>query len=294
MQAKFVNEAIDPKTKLLNRVLKRITLINQSFVHSFNIKSRKKWETYLKDYEGDVIRTRANVAFDFIWEVAKLVGLYPSQGDWMNREKDPVNHFQYECWASLDPPGDLAFYQLDGMIYVDNNNQVNLYYTRIKLYDDDYNEVIGLIETNHEAYYNYQDTIYEKKYQSFSKNNRWFWYDFVKKFNEKTQRNLKKLTKLDKGEVEFSLTQDLVYLICKKIGVDVIPSEIKWDNEERYKKYDSSFNGIEFKIEKNIDDVPIQIDGNIYFGRDFEIYISGSEFKILHYGWHILFEPKKD
>ena len=38
----------------------------------------------------------------------------------------------------------------------------------------------------------------------------------------------------------------------------------------------------------------VQIEGNIYFGENFEIYITASEFRILHYGWHILFKPKKD
>jgi hypothetical protein len=295
MQAKFVYEALDSKTKLTNKLIRKIHLVNNTFVNSFNRKTKQKWQETLRDFDNDIRQVRSHIAFDFVWAVAKLVGLEPVQGDWLNSNKNPDNHFQIECWTYLDPNSDKYSVNLRGMIYIDDNNNVNLYRSSLSMYDEEYEDIADLIVHDYEAESKSLEKIYDKKYSAINKKDPWFWFQLIQNFNKKTNQNLKKLSTLNKCDVEFSLTKDLAYIICKKLKLNIDKEKIVWKNEEDCKKDNWAYHhyGIQFELKMQDEEgYNMLVQGDIYFGENFEIYITASEFRILHYGWHVIFAKK--
>ena len=108
---------------------------NIKLVRLFNNEIKEELKSIKIDSQNDSYLINELVAMRFMSFVAIKIGEQPTESEFRNKSKNPLNHFQMEMqclsgkilWATF--------------VYVENNHIVNPYKTNIELLDNNYNTI---------------------------------------------------------------------------------------------------------------------------------------------------------
>ena len=143
--ANWGNKTNESEEGNFEQILNKIKGYKLFSIKEFNKKMAEEWIPMWKtEYENDVAKINELVARHFLYDLARGLVVGVNEIDFVNKGKNPVNHFQMQMY--LD---DIILHTAP-FIYVDNNHKVVSKRTQIEILNNNYDTIKKLMEVDEE------------------------------------------------------------------------------------------------------------------------------------------------